>query len=336
MKIGNISQTVLKRSVLKQLHSKREEAVIQPSVEEMCAGIQVGDENITLISSAVIYGDEKELGCYGIAKVVNDLMSRNGVPVGVDVVIQLPPYAYESRLKAMVGHMEAYCEEYQLQILGVKVSVNPVIRSSVISLTGVGLGQVGKILETKSAKPNMDIVLIGGVGTEGALRILNMREEELGKRFIPNFFSGLKKCNQELVVMDGLKMAIEAKAVALHQLSDGGILAGLWELGEAANLGLEVDLKKMTIRQDVIEVCEFVGVNPYQLSSIGSVLVVLEEGEAFVEKLQKEQIVSSVIGRTTDKNERVILNGGEKRFLDRPTPGELTKLFIEEQGESND
>lgn len=329
---------MLKRSVLKQLHNKREEAVLQPSVEEMCAGIRVGEKDTALITTAVVYGDEKELGCYGIAKVVNDLASRGGQAVGVDVVIQLPPYAYESRLKAMVGHMESLCEKHHLQMLGVKASVNPVIQSAIVCVTAMGTAMEGQILETKMAKAEQDIVLIGGVGTEGALRILHMREEEIKNRFIPSFFQGLERCSEHLMALDAVGMAIEADASAIHQLSDGGILAGLWELGEAGNLGLEVDLKKMTIRQDVIEVCEFVGVNPYQLSSIGSLLVVVEDGEALVSKLTSQGIVSATIGRTTDKNERVILNGGEKRFLDRPTQGELTKLYIEEekQGESND
>ena len=39
MKIGKVSQTVLKRSILKPLQFHREETMFEPSVEEMCYGI---------------------------------------------------------------------------------------------------------------------------------------------------------------------------------------------------------------------------------------------------------------------------------------------------------
>lgn len=327
MKIGNVSQTVLKRSVLKQLHHTREESLWRLSPEEMCSGIELKTEDAIVCASVVVYGDEKELGCYGIAKAVNDVASRNGKPVGVEVVIQLPPYAYESRLKSMVEHMEACCASQNLQVLGIKVSVCPVVNSAVVYITALGTVDPELVVRSSMTKPNMDIVLLGSVGTEGALRILNQKEEAISERFIPAFFEGLRKQKEHIIVVKSIEQAILHGAVAVHQLGEGGILAALWELGEAGEVGLEVDLKQMTIRQDVIEICEFTGVNPYQLSSTGSVLFVVEDGAALVRCLQNEHCACTVIGRTSDQKERVILNGGEKRFLDRPSPGDLMKLY---------
>ena len=48
MKIGKVSQTVLKRSILKPLQFHREESLIDPSVEEKCYGIKVGAEEEVL------------------------------------------------------------------------------------------------------------------------------------------------------------------------------------------------------------------------------------------------------------------------------------------------
>lgn len=327
MKIGNISQTVLKRSVLKQIRSKRKEAVLELSVEEMCSGIFLEDENSVILSNASIYGDEKDLGYYGIVKVINDVMSRNAKPVGVDVVIQLPPYAYESRLKMMVSHIEECCMKHHLQVLGIKATVCPVISSAIINITGIGMVDKEKIIKTSKVVPNLELVFVGSVGTEGALRIFHYKKEELEQRFISSFFKGLHEKKEHLMLKEEMQLGIEEGAVAIHQVGDSGILGALWEIGESGNLGLEVDLKKMTIRQDVIEICEFTGVNPYQLSGTGSALIAIPNGEALVEKLQKKNIECAIIGKTTDGKERVILNGGEKRFLDRPTQGELAKLF---------
>lgn len=332
MKIGNISQTVLKRSVLKQLHTTREEMLWNPSVEEMCSGVELSDGDTLMLSSSVIYGDEKDLGYFGIAKAVNDIASRGAKPIGVEVEIQLPPYAYESRLKSMVGHMEACCQQLGIQMMGVQASVCPVIRSAVIYATAVGSVYKDNTIQTSNGKSGMDILLLNGVGTEGAIRIYNKKEDDIGHRFIPSFFDGLRKCKERILIVEPIQQAIKEGAVAIHQLDEGGILAALWKLGEAANVGLELDLKKMTIRQDVIEICEFVGVNPYQLSAIGSALIVIQDGVALQEILRKDGFSCEIIGKTTSGNERVIFNGGEKRFLDRPTQGELLKLY-ESEGE---
>ena len=113
----------------------------------------------------------------------------------------------------------------------------------------------------------------------------------------------------------------------MQQITSGGILAALWEMAESSNVGMEVDLKKMTIKQETVEVCEFCHLNPYQLTSTGSVLIFTERGEELVSKYEEEGICATVLGKTTVDHARVILGGEEKRFLDRPAADELLKIY---------
>ena len=89
MKIGKVSQTVLKRSMLKPLKYRRSEAMIEPSVEEMCYGVEVKEDEQCISSSISIYGDEKDLVVFAMAQVVNDLATRGAKTVGVSVYISL-------------------------------------------------------------------------------------------------------------------------------------------------------------------------------------------------------------------------------------------------------
>ena len=92
-------------------------------------------------------------------------------------------------------------------------------------------------------------------------------------------------------------------------------------------IGLSVDMRKIAVRQETIEVCECFHLNPYQLTSTGCILVVTTGGEELVEQLCAENLPAAVIGYTTDRVERVLMNGGEKRYLDRPAQDELMKFF---------
>ena len=44
---------------------------------------------------------------------------------------------------------------------------------------------------------------------------------------------------------------------AMHDVTTGGIFGALWELAEASGVGLEIELKKIPIRQETVEICEF-------------------------------------------------------------------------------
>ena len=57
--------------------------------------------------------------------------------------------------------------------------------------------------------------------------------------------------------------AIGAGVAAIHDASQGGIFGALWDMAEASGIGLDIDLKKLPIRQDTIEISEFFDINPY-------------------------------------------------------------------------
>lgn len=101
----------------------------------------------------------------------------------------------------------------------------------------------------------------------------------------------------------------------------------LWEMAEASGVGLEIDLKKIPVRQETIEVCEFFGINPYQLISSGCMLMAAEDGNLLVRELEKAGIPATIIGKATAGNDRVLLNEEERRFLEPPKADELYKAI---------
>lgn len=327
MKIGKVSQTVLKRSMLKPLQFHREEAILEPSVEEMCYGVTCKEDEELLVSNAVLYGDEKDLGVFALAQVMNDLATRGARMVGASVHIMLPPYAYESRLKAMMEHIERAGSAHAVQIMCAKAEVSPVISKAIVYMNGVGVLKKGELLQSKMGSAGQDIVLLKWIGLEGTFRAIREKEAELAERFVPTFLNQIRLMESELFSEEAIEMARVYGVSAMQQITSGGILAALWEMAEASNIGLEVDLKKMAIRQETVEVCEFCHLNPYQLTSVGSVLIFTEGGKELVQKYEEHGIQATLLGKTTADAARAILGGEEKRFLDRPAADELLKIY---------
>ena len=327
MKIGKVSQTILKRSMLKPLKYTREEALLTPTVEEMCYGISCKEGEDVLCASTVLYGNEKDLGVFALARVLNDLATRGAKMVGADIHIMLPPHAYESRLKAMMEHIEHAGSTQGVQILSAKAEISPAINKAIVYLNGIGVLKEGELLQSSMGKPGQDIVLLKWIGLEGTFRAMREKESELQARFVHTFLSQIKQMESQIFSSTEIDIARVHGATAMHQVTEGGILAALWEMAEASHVGLEVELKKMSIRQETVEVCEFCHLNPYQLTSTGSVLIFTEGGEELVQNYEEMGIQASLLGKTTANAERVILGGEEKRFLDKPSADELLKLY---------
>lgn len=86
-------------------------------------------------------------------------------------------------------------------------------------------------------------------------------------------------------------------------------------------------MKAISILQETVEVCEHFRLNPYQLTSVGSFLMVTDRGEELCEKLVGQGIKASLLGHITDNNDKIIRNGEEIRYIDRPAPDEIFKIF---------
>lgn len=327
MKIGKVSQTVLKRSLLKPLRFKREEAIFETSIEEMCYGIAADPEEQVISADSVLYGNEKDLGVFALAQAINDVATRGAVPIGASVYFMLPPHAYESRLKTMTEYVEEAGQRQGVQILCARAEVSPAVTKAVVHVTVQGLVKKDELLQANMGRAGQDIVLLKWIGLEGIFRVMREKEEELSKRFVPTFLKQVEELEPEIFSVESLWLARKMGATAMQQITSGGILATLWEMAEASDVGIEVDMKKMSIRQETVEICEYCHLNPYQLTSAGSVLIFTDHGEEMVEKFTELGVQAVLLGRTTQDKAKVILSSGEKRFLDRPAPDELLKIY---------
>ena len=112
-----------------------------------------------------------------------------------------------------------------------------------------------------------------------------------------------------LSVLPEAKIAMAYGASAMHDITEGGVLGALWEMAEGAGVGLDVDMKRIPIRQETIELCEHFGMNPYLMMSSGSMMIAADHGEGLVHALRKEGIPAAVIGRAVKGNERILRNG---------------------------
>lgn len=336
MRAGKLSQTVWKRSVFKQLHTKRDEFVFRPSIEEVCTAQKISSGALAVTSAAYVTGQNTSLGFYAAAKAVNDLAAAGAAPVGISLGILFPPGTEEPTVKALIGETEEFCKNMKIQITAIQAEVNPAVSQIVIHAEVHGEAEQETLLRAENVKAGQDIVLCGSIGLEGILRIVEEREEELKKRFVPAFLHQIKELKKEIVCADVISevcnAALDGKfhIADIQQIGSGGILAALWEFAEAAGTGLQADMARMTICQETVEICEYYQLNPYQMTSAGAFLIAADKGDEVVKLLRESGARAVKLGVATAEKARVITSGEEKRYLDRPGTDELIRWQAEQ------
>lgn len=288
--------------------------------------IDTGTENL-LSETAVVYGQSKKIGIHGIASVVNSLAAAGGRCLGVDVQIAIPVYAYRSRIRTMEKIIKETCQEYEIELMDVRGVQNSVIRIPMVTVTGIARAPKDEPWCLETGRAGQDIVLTKWVGMDGMVRIADEREQELRKRFAPAFMNQILSYREKIFALKEIDVAKAMGVSAVRQITEGGVLAALWNLAKEAGTGLELDMRRLSVLQETIEVCEHYRLNPYQLTSVGSLLMITDDGEALADALRREQVEASVIGRMTDNNDKMLHNGEEVRYIDRPAPDEIMKIY---------
>ena len=329
MEIGKIPESVLKRSVFKQIKHRREEILVTPGVGRDCAVFEVGPDEAIVMSTDPITGTASEIGTLAVHITANDIASSGAEPIGILLTIILPERVKERVLKEMMQDIEAVCKELNIEVMGGHTEVSRAVVQPIVTVTGVGKIAKDQIRTACDLKPSQELVMTKWAGLEGTAILAADKEEELKKRYPVDFIESAKEMLHHISVVKEAKIAREHGVVAMHDITEGGIFGALWELAAASDVGVTVDLKKIPLRQETVEICEFFDLNPYMLISSGCMLMAAEHGTELVEALKQEGIPAAVIGRVTAGNDRVIINEDERRFLEPPKTDELYKAYEE-------
>lgn len=341
MNIGKIPENVLKHSVLHQIHTINEEVLNGAGIGEDCAIFALSDTDVmaSCVREAAVAVRQGNLGEVDITagepqvtmshllqKCANNLAVSGATPMAAAVTLLLPEGTEPDLVKGLMQQAESACEELSMQIAGGQSRVTKAVTAPWAVVTGYGKAQRSGYRTAKCAKAGQDVVLSKWIGLEGTAMLAKRYREKLLARYPAYLAEEAAGFDRYLSVLPEAALAMKSNVCAMHDASEGGIFAALWELAEGAGVGLTIDLKKIPLRQETVEVCECCGVNPYELLSGGCLVMTAEDGAALAEALEAEQIPAVVIGRTTDKNDRIIRNEDEIRYMDRPGMDEIYKI----------
>ena len=153
------------------------------------------------------------------------------------------------------------------------------------------------------------------IGYEGALALYKENRAFLDARFPAFWIRGLL----ELPEKQQHAKPEASDNQSILEIGKGGLFAALWNICEELGCGCEVDIKRIPIAQEVVEICECFDKDPYEIESAGAWVVVSSkensDAEASADIKSDEQL--TIIGTTTDSKDRIILMGYDEKKKER-------------------
>ena len=298
------------------------------------------------MSADPVTANVSRAGELAVIAAVNALSAEKVMPKSFRPVILLPPGTEEHKLRELIDQMCRACRAQGLVIEGGHTEVTgAVVRPVVIgACTGTPMeGPAGRHNVHKAKDPQGrpdeeaadririkapgEIVMTKWAGMEGSCILALEREEALRKVFPETILMRMRGLSEHLSVKEEAVICAEQGADHLTDLSEGGIYAALWRLSVKAKRGFRIDLAKIPLLQETIEFANYYDIDPYKMKSMGSLLAVTDDADGLIGKLEGSGIPAARIGALTDDRDKILINGGEIRYLDLPQPDELLKIM---------
>lgn len=324
MEIGKISERILLRSVLKEAKKTEKDLLTGAGEGNDCAVLSLNEEDKIVTSTVYLPALVRKHSSFWLYTLFDNFYAEGAGLEGIEAAILVPVTADESVVKEIMKHLSDECLKSGISILGGHTEVTDSVSDPVVVLTGIGaLRKQDNRAENKLSE--LDVVITGFVGIAGTCILAGEKKEELLKRYSPVFI-------ENAYDMDGflnkrLPEDLKTPIFYRHDISSGGVFRALWEAAAGAEVGISAELKKIPIKQETVEICNFLDVNPYEMLSGGAQILFTTDGESLVSELEEAGINAVTVGRTNAGKDRVITNDGEVRYLSLPESEALYKAL---------
>jgi hydrogenase expression/formation protein HypE len=307
--------------------------VVGPRVGEDAAVLDMGDRYLVATTDPITFVTE-DVGWYVLVVNANDLAVRGAVPRWFLATCLLPEgRTTEAEVTTLFAQLGAACQSLRVALVGGHTEVTPGLDRPIV--VGTMLGEVDKarLVTTGGARPGDVLVLTKGVPVEGTSIIARVRAVELRARGYDDAW--LARAHGMLarlsIVPEALLAADLVPVHAMHDPTEGGVATALWEMADAAEVGLAVEAERIPVLAEGAALCREFGLDPLGTIASGALLLALAPTDAGIvlHALAREGIDAAFIGRVVPREAGVVLTrGGQPGPLPRFDQDEITRLFV--------
>jgi hydrogenase expression/formation protein HypE len=307
--------------------------VIGAGIGEDAAVVDMGDRYLVAKTDPITFASD-EIGWYAVNVNANDVACVGAQPRWFLATLLLPAGKTTATLvDGIFEQMARACQALDVTLVGGHTEITYGLDRPVV--VGHMLGEVApeRCVATSGVRASDDILLTKGLAVEGTAIIAREKASDLEADFEA---ATLERCRDFLhqpgisVVRDARLAQSAGQVHAMHDPTEGGLATGLWEMAQAAGVGLEIDEAAIPILPETAALCARFDLDPLGLIASGALLIACPPGEtsAILAALRAEGIVAARLGSAVEAEQGcTLLGGGERRRLPTFARDEIARLF---------
>ena len=309
----------LLRELLSRLAIDDVRVKVGPAVGEDAAAIDRGDHYLLLAADPITFLPQR-IGWYAVQVNANDIAAMGGKPQYFLSTILLPSgQATDEMAREILTDIARACRELGCLAVGGHTEVTDGIRRPIVAGAMVGEVEKEKLVTSAGAQPGDMVLLTKGIAIEATAILAQERAREVREAFGEEFQRKAAAFLDDpgLSVVSASAAAVEAGGVtSMHDVTEGGLANGLWEVAEASNAGMVVIESEIPRFWESTRIAERFRMD--LLGSIGSGALILTSSEpetdGLIAALAEKGTNAFVIGRIVSKDQGVVIVRGKERL----------------------
>ena len=329
--VGKFPYDLIERLVYPKLGSSRAEVLVGPGAGRDNAVIQLKGGQVLVTTAdplsvipALGFRDSAYISVHLLA---SDLATCGFPPQFFMVNLNLPEQMKNEEFEEYWNTLDSECKKLDIAIVGGHTGRYP---GSGFTVVGGGvmmaIAPENQYISSSMAKPGDVIMMTKGVAIATTAILSKVFPQTVEKAYGSNF---LRKAQRYLYDFSVVEDALTSASVGLringitsmHDVTEGGLMGALYELSEASNVGLEIDLSKIIVTEEAQKICQLFKINPYNALSEGTLLLTVKPEKALLVKtvLDSKGTKNGVIGKVTVAKEgKWVKAVGKRVALEKP------------------
>ena len=310
-----------------------ERVLLGPKPGVDCAVLDLGDRLLVLKSDPITFATA-DIGWYLVQVNSNDIAAMGATPRWLLVTMLLPENQTSPELVAEISEqLYAACRAMGISVIGGHTEITHGLERPILAGTLIGEVTHEKLITPRGMRPGDHILLTKGIPIEGtallAREFPHRLQAVLDERELAEAQHYLSQPG--ISVLHDAQIAMQAGQVtAMHDPTEGGLAAALWELAEAAVRTLFVDVASVPIPPLAARICTAFGLDPLATIASGALLLTVEPDDslAIIEALDQAGIACANIGRVAAGPPEVWQHTPPPRqLLPRPERDEIARMY---------
>ncbi len=339
--IGKISAEVFNELIYPHLGAENRHILVGPQHGVDVGIVEIGTKAVAMTSDPVFIVPEygfKRAAWFATHILASDVVTSGLPPTYLTIDLNLPLSMIEEELEIVWKTIDEECKKMGMAIVcGHTARYDNCYYPMVGGATVLAVGELDKYVSPKFAKKGDKIIITKGPAIEAcgifATMFPKLLKREFGDKFAKQAEDLFYKMSVVEDAMTAVKIGVRDDGVsAMHDATECGIWGGLYEIAQAAGLGVRIEKEKIVVEECVNEICDLFKIDPYKSISEGTLIITCREhkAEIVVEILSEKGIKSSIVGEFIDsKFGMILIAEGKEKNLEHPKVDPFWKAFYD-------